>query len=51
MSNLIFSQIVLIEITNEQEPQVAFHACRVMEIIAGRISILDAFLNYNNFLL
>lgn len=42
-SSLIFAHLevivrTLIEITSDQEPQVAFHACRVMEIIAGRLS-------------
>ena len=42
-SSLIFSRIeaivkTLIEVTKEQESQVAFHACRVLEIIAGRLS-------------
>lgn len=42
-SGLIFSHLEiitksLIDLTNEQEPQVTFHACRVLEIIAGRLS-------------
>lgn len=41
-SSLIFSHLDvivkrLIDMTKEQEPQVAFHACRVMEIISGRL--------------
>lgn len=42
-SGLIFSHLEvitnsLIDLTNEQEPQIAFHACRVLEIIAGRLA-------------
>jgi hypothetical protein len=46
-NNLIFPHIKLIvgsliEITKEQEAQVVFHACRVLEIIAGRLADLKS---------